>query len=209
MNKSESIINIMKAISAAQAELPALKLDASNEFAGTRYSSIKHVMETVKPVLKKNGLALLQPITNDGDRIGVETVLLHESGEWISVIGCMALQAEKGKGFMQVAGSAVSYLRRYGIISTLGLYADEDEHAGMPQVNKRAAAPQQAQSKPVANGAEQQYKYLDSEIVMTCSKLWKCSNNEAAQTLSANAGSLPGKTLSIKQAAEWAAKIQR
>ena len=208
MNKSDSIINITKAIIAAQAELPVLTLDATNTFSDTRYSSMKHIMETVKPVLRAHGLALLQPVTNDEDRVGVETVLMHESGEWISVVGCMSLQAEKGKSFMQVAGSAVSYLRRYGIISTLGLYADEDEHPAKPTQTTRTQAPRQA-APASATTSEPQYDCMGAEIVLTCSKIWKCTNAEAAQTISANADSLPAKRLTVKQASDWAAKIKK
>ena len=56
-------------------------------------------------------------------------MVIHESGEFISSEAYMPILEQKGVSLAQVAGSVISYLRRYSISSMLGIYADEDTDA--------------------------------------------------------------------------------
>ena len=51
---------------------------------------------------------------------------MHNSGEWLESTCWLELGDERGKSNAQVAGSIVTYLRRYSLASILGMYADED-----------------------------------------------------------------------------------
>jgi hypothetical protein len=126
MNMSESIKELAAALSAAQAELKPAHMNAVNPFLKNRYADLGAVIEAARPVLEDNGLAVSQLVNGDGDGIGVTTVLMHASGEWISASASLPLGEEKGKSSAQVAGSIISYLRRYSLASILGIYADED-----------------------------------------------------------------------------------
>ncbi|CAK0760101.1 hypothetical protein CCP3SC15_2590005 [Gammaproteobacteria bacterium] len=174
------------------------------------------VVRSVMPILRKHGLVLMQPVTSEAGMVGVETILIHaESGEYISVKATLETQAEKGKSFMQVAGSAVSYLRRYGIISALVLYSDEEVVSGAKANTRKAAAPRsEAEQKTAAgtyagNGQAGVYKFSSPEIVTVCSGVWKCTQAEAAQTLFAHEDELPAKQLTVEQAKAWAAKLKK
>jgi hypothetical protein len=67
-----------------------------------------------------------------GDCIGVESILTHESGEFVSERILIALAEEKGKSRVQAAGSTLTYLRRYSWASILGMYSDEDSDGSSP-----------------------------------------------------------------------------
>lgn len=126
MQHSEELDKLMAALSKAQAEFPRIGFDSTNPFLKNKYASLGAVVETIKPVMEKHGLALMQfPVSADG-RVGVNSVLGHSSGQWISDTYTMEVGQEKGKSEAQLVGSIISYLRRYGIVSILGLYADED-----------------------------------------------------------------------------------
>ncbi len=133
MNKSESIVNLSKALSQAQAEFPAIKFDSVNPFLKNGYASLGAIIHAVKPILAKYGLATSQLTFGEDGVIGVETVLIHNSGEWICSSVSMSVGEERGKSSAQVAGSIITYLRRYALASLLGIYSDEDGDANKPQ----------------------------------------------------------------------------
>ena len=133
MNHSESTKNLFAALVAAQAKMPHVPFDALNPFLKNEYATLGSVIETAKPIMAENKLAVTQLVTSgDKNNIGVETVLVHESGEWISTVSMISFGEEKGKSFAQVAGSVISYLRRYSFAAILGLYADKDDDGNMP-----------------------------------------------------------------------------
>ena len=49
---------------------------------------------------------------------------MHESGEWLEDAILLPVTAEKGKSQAQLAGSVVTYLRRYSWAAVLGMYHD-------------------------------------------------------------------------------------
>ena len=67
-----------------------------------------------------------------GDYIGVESILTHESGEFVAERILIPLTEEKGKSKVQSAGSTLTYLRRYSWASILGMYSDEDSDGSSP-----------------------------------------------------------------------------
>lgn len=137
MDRSESIQQLSAALVKAQAELKSAKCDGKNPFFNSRYATLGSVIETARPVLAKYGLAVSQPIVSDGENVGVETILLHESGEFISDTCCVRIEPF-GKEFdkdgkekshqkpVVLAGGTISYMRRYGLASILGIYSEEE-----------------------------------------------------------------------------------
>lgn len=126
MNKSESVVKLAEALSQAQSEMPPAKFNSTNPFLKNKYADLGAIIDTARPFLAKNGLSVSQLTYSEGEQVGVETVLLHKSGEWISGSVSMAVADEKGKSSAQVAGSIITYLRRYGLSAILGMYTDED-----------------------------------------------------------------------------------
>jgi hypothetical protein len=87
----------------------------------------------VKPILSENGLVLLQPL----DDTKLTTIIYDvESGESIS--GSVAIPTVADP---QKLGSAISYLRRYSLVSTLAIEGDEDDDANTASAVSAPKAP--------------------------------------------------------------------
>ena len=168
--------NLATALSKAQGEMPAVKFDSKNPFLKNNYASLGAIIATSKPILAKHGLAVTQLVYNEGDQVGVETILMHSSGEHISTRISMATEAEKGKSAAQVAGSIITYLRRYSLASILGLYADEDGDGNKP-VEAKPEPQAEPEPEPVAEP-------------MTIERAMKITNSEGTPY-----GDIPGDKL--------------
>ena len=169
--------NLATALSKAQGEMPAVKFDSKNPFLKNNYASLGAIIATSKPILAKHGLAVTQLVYNEGDQVGVETILMHSSGEHISTRISMATEAEKGKSAAQVAGSIITYLRRYSLASILGMYADEDGDGNMPQPAQTAEPEHKPEPEPI-------------EEPMTIERAMKITNSEGTPY-----GEIPGEKL--------------
>ena len=136
MKTSETIKNISEALNKAQKEMGAVKKGADNPFFKSKFADLPSVIEAVKEPLNKNGITILQPhstvvkegIGTEGNTVihFVETVLVHESGEFISGETPVFLP-EKKRNDPQALGSAITYARRYGLQSLLSLPAEDDD----------------------------------------------------------------------------------
>lgn len=124
MKTSQSIIKIAPALLEAQKKIGAAKKGSVNPFFHSNYADLGSVMEACKDILNENGILVLQPIGSDENGVYVETVLLHESGEYIS--DCMRI-APKSETNPQDQGSAISYARRYSLQSMVFIPAEDDD----------------------------------------------------------------------------------
>ena len=132
MNKSDSVTKLAQALSKAQAEMPVVKMNAQNPFLKNKYADLGAVIETSRPVLGKYGLSIAQFPVSIGERVGVTTILMHESGEWVEDTLTFSVTDSKGLSLAQSSGVVISYARRYSWASVLGLYADEDVDGHTP-----------------------------------------------------------------------------
>lgn len=126
MRKSESIKNIALALSKFQSEVENPKNTADNPYYKSKYAPLQDVLNTVRPLLSKHGLSIVQSPSGDGERISIHTMLIHESGEWIE-FDPLVLKAEKITP--QGAGSAITYGRRYSLSAVLGISSEDDDDA--------------------------------------------------------------------------------
>ena len=138
--KSEKLDLLATALSKAQSEMPAVPMNAVNKFLGNKYADLAEMIRVASPVLAKHGLSISQqPISIDG-HVGVTTTLLHASGQWIEDTITLPLGDEKGKSVAQVAGSIITYLRRYSYGAIVGLATDEDTDGNQPVKNHEQPA---------------------------------------------------------------------
>lgn len=123
MKQSESIKAVAPAFVAALAEIGIVKKDAKNPFLKNKYASLDAIIEATKPILAKHGLAAFQLV----NEIGIETVILHTSGEWIGsdYIKIMP-EVSKGLSQAQAVGVATTYAKRYQLGAMLNVSTDED-----------------------------------------------------------------------------------
>ena len=71
--------------------------------------------------MKKHGITFMQaPIGNDG-MIGVKTTWMHKSGQYIISNVSVPIDTKTRVSSYQSAGQAITYLRRYALLSHLNL----------------------------------------------------------------------------------------
>lgn len=116
------------------------------------YAPLEAVLEATGPALRKNGLALIQPLSGGGKEHGrVRTVLMHCSGEWIaSEVGLPNTPIKA-----QELGSLITYLRRYAVSAMLGVTTEEDDDGNKHDGNKASFSsrePQRSKTQPSTSG---------------------------------------------------------
>ena len=116
---------IASALLEVQKACPPLVFDATNPHFKSSYVSLGGLIDTVLPLLNEHGVLLTQAPTADPDGNPVlVTFLVHaESGEKIGSSTPLFM----GKADAQAHGSAITYARRYALMSMLGLVGDEDD----------------------------------------------------------------------------------
>jgi hypothetical protein len=113
----------MAAIVKAQSEMQGAVKGSSNPFFKSKYADLGSVMAASKEALHSHDLAIVQfPIAADG-MCGVETVIVHGSGEWMSQ-ACLLATAKQDP---QAYGSAITYARRYGWQAVCGIPSEDDD----------------------------------------------------------------------------------
>jgi hypothetical protein len=151
-------MTLPQALAKAQLDFPAIRFDSEAQLGGGRryrYASIAAILDGVRPILNKHGILLSQePSQTDG--VVSVTTRLSLGDQSIS----STLSAPMSRGGFHELGSAITYLRRYGLASMLGVAAEEDEDGHAAQSTAGAgkdAAPKRprqgtAKAEPDAGG---------------------------------------------------------
>ncbi len=148
---SESTDKITKSLVAAQADMPCVQFDSTNPYFHSRYASLAAIWTTIRPILSKHGLAVLQsPGRYVDGAIEVTTRLADKSGEWYED----TVQIPVEKPSAQGVGGAITYAKRYALSAMLGIVTDEDTDGNMPRTppaSKQTPPPprQSTSAKPV------------------------------------------------------------
>lgn len=117
-----------------------------------KYADLQVVLEAVTPALRKQGLELVQTV--EGDQLVTElwSVVDAEAHPVSSYINL------PGDATSQALGSAITYARRYAIVTMLGLVTEDDDDgaANTAPTRTRQAEPKKAEAKapPAPDGWE-------------------------------------------------------
>ena len=118
---SEQQAKLYAALASAQAELPTIPKNRKAK-AGSytyAYADINDILQAVRKTLSGHGLAISQGMDGQGHLV---TRILHKDGGEISDGGVPVPANNDPQKF----GSALTYMRRYGLSAMLGIAADED-----------------------------------------------------------------------------------
>jgi len=110
------------AVVAAYAELGHVSKDGQGNYG--KHATISAVLDAAKPILASHDLAVVQSFdeSNPGF-VTVNTTLIHSSGETLNG-GGLAMPTPNDP---QKVGGAISYARRYALMTFLGLAAEDDD----------------------------------------------------------------------------------
>jgi len=122
-------MSIYVKISDVQADFGAISKDTRNDFFDSMYFNIDSLLEQLQPILHKHGLVLTQPILGDT----IATTIVDRDDSTSRVTSSMQLPKLENP---QKLGSAITYYRRYSLVSLLALRSgdDDDGHAAAYQV---------------------------------------------------------------------------
>ena len=137
MLKSESIAALAKAIALSQLHVENALKSSTNPHFKSKYADLAEILNTVRPVFSANGIAIVQTPTFESGVASVETMLCHESGEFISSVCSSPVSKQDAQGI----GSAITYLRRYSLAAMCGIAQEDDDghQAVAPAPHQRQA----------------------------------------------------------------------
>ncbi len=127
---SSFIGNIAGALAKAQGTMEGPTKDKAGY--GYKYMTLNNLIDTIKGPLSENEIAFIQThYLKKGSTPSVvtETILAHESGEWIKSSLEIPILVMKQLSPAQMAGVAATYGRRYALQAMTGIAADEDNDA--------------------------------------------------------------------------------
>lgn len=141
MQQSPEINELSPAIVAAQAAGLIVVARNKNSQTNSQYADLADIAAEIVPILTQNRVAVLQfigGIRAEGDMLvfGVCTRLLHASGQYIEHSGEFPLASppvsKSGNQILnwsQNHGLAITYARRYALVSALGIATGNDDDA--------------------------------------------------------------------------------
>lgn len=131
MIKSDKINEVALALMLIQGEIgPAIK-DARNPHLKNKYATLAAIWNVALPALQKYHCSVIQPPEDVGDnKVGITTIIMHESGQYIGGTLSIPVAVQKGVNLAQVVGSGITYARRYSLASLLGIMQEDDDGHG-------------------------------------------------------------------------------
>jgi len=158
-------ISIYAALSKFHEEVGKITKDSTNPHFKSKYADIDTVLDAIRLPLKKAGLCFTQ-LPMQG---GMKTIISTIDGE-SSIESFVEYVLDKQN--MQGLGSAMTYARRYALVSMLGLEAEDDDGNNA--------------SKPKQEAPKQQPKELPKATILfnKLKEHYKCSNDDVKAMLS-------------------------
>jgi hypothetical protein len=134
------------ALVAALNEMGNVSVNKFNSHFKSKYVSLDALLDSVKPVLAKHDLALVQRLVSEEGKVGVATAFAHIDGK---VFDCGVIMIKAEGLTPQHIGSAITYLRRQSIQTACGISAELDDDGG--RASGTAPQPQPKQAQPSGN----------------------------------------------------------
>ena len=122
---------LAKALLAFQREAPELHKTAEGQVGTRRYKylGLDEAMQAIRPVLNKHGVIVMQELGEKAGHRWLSTRLEHAETAEFRLSEVPLPDTDD----MRALGSAITYARRYSLISMLGLVADEDDDGAKAQ----------------------------------------------------------------------------
>lgn len=144
---SEKLNELGKALSLAQSQFKTIPKSGENPHFKSKFSTYNDIKHGTDEALAANGLSVSHYPISDNGEVGVATVLLHSSGQFI----LSRLMMKPSRPGPQEAGSIITYFKRYGRASVLGIEGEIDDDGNSESLPPR-------QEKPAAS-QEVRYDY--------------------------------------------------
>lgn len=165
-----------------RANVDSVIMDSDNPFFKSKYASYNNVQETINPTLDLLGIVVVQaPNILDGvDVLNTKVYMADNPSDMIE----SNIRLLMPKGDMQQLGGAITYARRYALVSLFGLATEDDDG------NQASEHP----SVPAWKNAKERQDYvIDAQMLIDDGEM------QEAQDLLANAKKHEDKSIEIKR----------
>jgi hypothetical protein len=204
---SETIAALAAALAKAQAALSnpaktliaALPAEQGQPARSFRYASLADGLEIVRSTLGRHEIAVVQSTAIDRDNglVNLTTTLAHASGEWLASDWPVCALADMPTP--QRMGAALTYARRYGLFTLVGMAGEDDLDApDLPPPTPAA----QVSSQPLAPTVAKAHRNKN-RVPPTPATLDPVASCRQRDNLVAELESIS----SFEAAAEWAKRI--
>lgn len=129
----ETNVNVWTKLAQFQAEVPTIKKNAVNPHFKNKYADLAEIMQTIRPILSKVGLLMIQRIESDN----LCTVIMCPESK-TQESACLPIP--QGLSPQQL-GSYLTYIRRYSLASLLCLDTDDDDDGNEAEKKKQNQTP--------------------------------------------------------------------
>lgn len=219
--QSYAIQELAKDLSIMQGKLGKASKDKENPFFKKNYADLESIWDVARELLPAHGLAIVQTIWGTATNPVVITTLIHKSGQWIR--GFHTLQSRKPDD-PQVAGSLITYGRRYGMAAILGIVqSDDDGNLGSkdtdtkttqttktpPKTEKVPVKMPVSTKKPTDTPQVGLSKARQDQIASQCDKLSEDQCQEFLKKMGVDSFSDLGKIQNYTQAVKAIASIKK
>ncbi len=141
-------MTVYRALAAARAEFPPIKKDRSAY--NYKYADLSTVMDAVTPILRKHQLEIVQTVQMD--RLDTTLYWIDDDAITDDSIACsLPLPTDAAS---QALGSAITYARRYSIVTLLGLVTEDDDDGEAASPPPSASPRTQSRPSPASSPAK-------------------------------------------------------
>ena len=120
---------LAEALSRCQGEFTSVHKGSSAH--SYNYADIEAVLKASTPITSRHGISIVQlnvsKMIGNTPLVGVKTVICHSAGGYMSGEVYIPTVKTKMNSLVQMAGVNITYLRRYGIQSALGLSTTDND----------------------------------------------------------------------------------
>jgi hypothetical protein len=127
---NEEKLTLTQKILMIQLEIKAMSRDKAGY--NYKYFDINQIIAELKPLMKKHGLLVMQPLTHVDGKPALETIVASsdEKLSWTTMLPTNSVQTNKNGSVVtetdpQKMGSVITYFRRYALQSLFLLEAED------------------------------------------------------------------------------------
>ena len=144
MKTSEQLNELFSALSKAQESIKNAQKEGYNPMFRSNYTTVTSVLDAVRPAYAL-GISIMQMPETDKliTRVG------HSSGQWLEIETPLFIGEPKGMSKMQAYGNAVTYARRYALISLFGIGQEDNDGNDGNDNGKNTTAKKENLNKPL------------------------------------------------------------
>lgn len=139
----ETNLNLVQSLAKVQGKLQDPALEAENPYFKSKYAPLNAFLSALRKTCAEFGVFLTQDIDLSEDGTAVMVTKVYKDAETLELFHYPLVLSTKP----QEVGSAITYARRYSLMSAFGLVGDEDDDgnaASKPQATAKAKPAKQA-----------------------------------------------------------------